>query len=101
MKAELLFNLGRATYALLFAAILVLLFLFNYAAVSFVFPLPLMHEFSASGRGFGAVLIGVPIVITDILLFRYIRSQLLKARWVAENKQRHEEELRRNQARRR
>jgi hypothetical protein len=60
-----------------------------------------MPEFSAAGRGFGAVLIGVPVAITDVLLFRYVRGQILEARWIAENKRRHEEEMRQEQLTRR
>ena len=80
---------------------LLVLALFHYVAISFVFDLPLMREFSAPGGGFGAVLIGVPVAIVDVLLFRYVRDQILESRWIAENKQLHEEEMRREQLKRR
>ncbi len=101
MKADFVYYLGRSTYAIFLMLVLLVLALFHYTAISFVVPLPGMPEFSSSGRVFGAVLIGIPIAIIDVLLFRYVRGQILEARWLAENKRRHEEEMRREQLTRR
>ena len=101
MREDFLHYLGRLTYAIFLVLALLVLALFHYAAISFVFDLPLMREFSAPGRAFGAVLIGVPVAIVDVLLIRYVRGQILETRWIAENKRRHGEEMRQEQFTRR
>lgn len=101
VKEDFLYYLGRLTYLIFLVLVLLVLALFHYAAISFVFPLPLMPEFSGVGRVYGAVLIGAPIAVVDVLLYRYVNGQILEARWIAENKRRHEEKLRLEQANRR
>jgi hypothetical protein len=95
------YYLGRFTYAVFFVLALLLLAVFHYSAISFVYVLPLMPEFSISGRVFGALLIGLPTAIVDVLTFRYVRGQIREAPWIAEDLQRHEEEVRQEQLSRR
>ena len=101
MKDDFLYYLGRMTYVIFLVLVLLVLALFHYTAISFVHQLPLMREFSATGRIFGALLIGVPTLSVDVLLVRYVRDQILEARWIAENQRKHEEEVRQEQATRR
>ena len=101
VREDFLHYLGRFTYVIFFVLVLLVLALFHYTAISFVVELPLMREFSGPGKGFGVALVGVPVAIVDVLLFRYVRGQILETRWIAENKRLHEEEMRREQLTRR
>ena len=91
-------RIGEAAVRLIFLVlVLMVLALFNYVGISFVYKLPYMREFSGAGRVFGALLVGVPTIYVDIRLFRFLRYEIRERGWVAENKRKHEQEVRQEQ----
>lgn len=79
--------------------LIVILLMFHGVVLSFF--IPQTFELSLGAKIYGALLIGIPTLVVDILAIRHFVGQFFERRWIAENKRKHEEEMRLEQARRR
>ncbi|MCH7849698.1 MAG: hypothetical protein IIB53_15225 [Planctomycetes bacterium] len=73
-------------------ALVVILLRFHGVVLSFF--IPQTFDLSLGGRIYGALLIGIPTLVVDILAIRHFGGQFFERRWIAENKRKHEEEMR-------
>lgn len=66
-----------------------ILLMFHGVVLSFF--IPQAFDLSLGGKIYGALLIGIPTFVVDILVIRHFGGQFFERRWIAENKRRHED----------